>query len=317
MPLYDFRLRFNFSEPYRIDSDLEELELLALPHGERVRLCSHEIGKPIKEYSCAAVLGGSYASKHQARNAAEKSKKALLCWAIDRHLGIDLGDRKLEGSLTVVTDKGLMQLQKQRGRPLKRDIIGIDVYEHDENLEFIGIDLKVQLNKNPTIFIDAFRREYLNNRKFTTKQMTASVIYTSSFFDVSPISRFITLVTAVEALLKRQERSDEAQDLVKEFKAKTQQSMVCARTKEAMISSLDGLRYESIRQAGSALARNMIPDKSFNGQLSGDFFKSCYNLRSQILHCGKVTDEKVDIRHLVKDMEMFVALLLPTANVEQ
>ena len=82
MPLYDFRLRFNFPEAYRIGSDVEEIELLVLPLGQRIRMRSGAIGTPIKEHTHVAVLGGSFASEDQARDAAQKSKSALLYWAI-------------------------------------------------------------------------------------------------------------------------------------------------------------------------------------------------------------------------------------------
>ena len=82
MPLYDFRLRFNFPEAYRINSDVEEIELPVLPLGEHIRLRSGAIGTLIKGHNQAAVLGGPYTSKDQARAAAEKSKRALLYWAI-------------------------------------------------------------------------------------------------------------------------------------------------------------------------------------------------------------------------------------------
>lgn len=76
MPLYDFRLRFNFPERYRIGSDVEEIELLVSPLGERIRLRSGASGTPIKDHNRAAVLGGPFASEDQARDAAEKSINA-------------------------------------------------------------------------------------------------------------------------------------------------------------------------------------------------------------------------------------------------
>ena len=70
MQLHDFRLRFNFPEAYRIYSDVEEIELLVLPLGERIRMRSGAIGKPIKDRAQVAVLGGPFASEDQARGAA-------------------------------------------------------------------------------------------------------------------------------------------------------------------------------------------------------------------------------------------------------
>ena len=315
MPLYDFRLRFNFPEAYRIDSDLEELELLALLHGERIRLRSDAIGTPIKDHARAAVLGGSYASEYQARNAAEKSKRALLYWAIEQRLGIDFGDGKQK---SVVTNEGLAMPQKQYGYPLRNDMHGIDVYEHVEKLRFVKFDAKETVGKYPPKLIDTFQREYLNSRQLTEKQLLASEIYASSFFDVSARSRFITLVTAIEALLEPLKRSDEVQALVTELKATTQQqSMIDEPTKASIVGSLGRVRYQSIGQAGRTLARRLLPDEFFDGQSSVDFFTRCYDLRSQILHRGTIPEESVDIGQLANVMETFVAhLLIAVLNSE-
>ena len=315
MPLYDFRLRFNFPGAYRINSDVDEIELLVLPHGERIRLRSDAIGKPIKDYDRAAVCGGSFASEDQARDAAEKSKRALLCWAIEQRLGIDFGDGKQR---SIVTNQGLAMLQKKYGCPVRNDIHGIDVYEHVEKLKFVSVSGKATVGKHSLRLIDTFQREYLSSRQLTEKEVLASEIYASSFFDVSSRSRFITLVTAVEALLEPLKRSDKVEALVEELKATTQKSKIDEPTRESMIGSLERLRHQSIRQAGRTLADRLIPNEFFDGQLSADFFTRCYDLRSQILHRGKIEDDSVDMLHLANVMESFVArLLLAALNSER
>jgi hypothetical protein len=307
MPLYDFRLRFNFPEAYRIGSDVEEIELLVLPLGERIRMRSGAIGTPIKDCTQVAVLGGPFASEDQARDAAEKAKRALLYWAIEQRLGIDFGSRKQR---SMATNAYLAMLKKQHGHPFRNDIHGIDVYEHVEKLMFVKPDAKATVGKSLPKLIDTFQREYTNSRNLTEKQVLASEIYASSFFDVSPRSRFITLVTAVEALLELPKRSDEVEILVTELKAKTQQSKLDKLTSNSIISSLDKLRYQSIGQAGRMLASYLIPKEHFDGQSSADFFTRCYDLRSQILHQGKITKKSVDIRQLANIVEQFVQRLL-------
>ncbi len=309
MPLYDFRLRFNFPEAYRIGSDVEKIELLVLPPGECFRLCSDVIGTPIKNHDRAAIIGGPFASEDQARAAAEKSKRALLYWAIEQRLGIDFGDGKQR---SYVSKEYLAMLEKQRGRPVRQDIHGIDVYEHVENLMFVSFNAKAKVDKDPSNLIATFQREYLTSRRFTEKQVLASEIYASSFFDVSPRSRFITLVTAVEALLDEAKRSDEVEKLVEEFKdtTKTRLPRSDQQTRDSMISGLDKLKFQSKRQAGRSLADRLIPNDLFNGQSSADFFARCYNWRSQILHDGKIAEESVNMLQLANVMESFVARLL-------
>lgn len=310
MSLYDFRLRFSFPEAYRIDSDVEEIELLVSTSGERIRLRSGAIGTPIKDHNHAAVLGGPFASEDQARAAAEKSKRALLCWAIEQRLGMDFGDRKQR---SMATNAYLAMLEKQHGHPFRNDIHGIDVYEHVEKLKFVSVNAKATVGKHPPRLIDTFQREYLGSRQLTEKEVLANEIYASSFFDVSARSRFITLVTAVEALLERPKRSGVVEELVEEFKTKTQLSNTDEQTKKSIIGSLEDIKRESITQAGRTLAGRLIPNELFDGQSSADFFTRCYKVRGQILHRGKLEDGLVDMLHLANATEGLVARLLLAA----
>jgi hypothetical protein len=206
-------------------------------------------------------------------------------------------------------------LQEQYGCPVRNDVHGIDVYEHVENLRFASVDANVQVGKHPPNLMGTFQREYLNSRQLTEKQAVASEIYASSFFDVSARSRFITLVTAVEALLEPPARSDEVQTVVAELEATTRRSTIDKPTKESIIGSLEWLRSQSIGEAGRALARRLLPNELFDGQSSSDFFTRCYDFRSQIMHRGTIADKSVDTLHLANVMEEFVnKLLLASLN---
>jgi hypothetical protein len=310
MPLYDFRLRFNFAEAYRIHSDSHKIELLELPSGEHITLVSGGIKTPIKDHDNAAIIGKLFASEEQARDAAEESKRALLYWAIEQRLGIDFGDGRPR---SVVTKAGLSMFQKHFGCPVRNDVHGIDVYEHVEKMRFVKGEVKPTVGKSPPSLIDTFQREYLHPRHLTENQLLASEVYASSFFDVSARSRFITLVTAVEALLERPKRSDAVEEFVEEFKAKAQLLNIDERTKNSIIGSLEDLKRESITQAGCSLANRLVPNEFFDGQSSSDFFRRCYELRGQILHGGTTRDGSVDMLHLANIAESFVNKLLLAA----
>jgi hypothetical protein len=310
MPLYDFRLRFNFSGVYHINSEADKIKLLDLSPGEHITLVSGSSGAPISKQNKVAVIGKSFTSKSQAKAAAEKCKRALLYWAIEQRVGVDFGGGKQRSH---ITEAGLKHFEKQLGCPVRQDIHGIDIYEHIEKLKFVDFDVKPKVGKNPKKLIDTFKSEYMKSRHFTEKQLLASEIYASSFFDVSARSRFITLVTAVEALLEQPRRSDDVEALVEEFKDKVRQSTVDENTKASIIAGLDDLKKQSIGQAGRALSRRLLPDELFDKESSDAFFTSCYNWRSQILHAGKIADEAVDMWHLANVMEEFVNKLLIAA----
>lgn len=306
MSSYDFRLSFNFPESYRVSSDKDKLELLVLDSGQHLILHSGAFGKPIKDHPKADIRGGPFLTEAQARSAAEKSKRALLCWAVEQRLGIDFGEGKIRSYLT---DAGLAHFQKQFKGPIRMATHDIDVYEHVDNLSFIGFNADIKLGKTSQTLIDTFSREYFSTLQISDKVLLAAEIYASSFFDVSPRSRFITLVTSVESLLNQLIRPDELQCLFNEFETKLHQLTIDPKTKNSIIGQLSNLKYQSIGEAARDLIHRLIPNYIFNGNTSKNFFTDCYHKRSQLIHNG-VLDPSDSISELANEMERFVSLLL-------
>jgi hypothetical protein len=312
---YDFRLRFNLAETYRIDSDSADLDLLTLQTGELIELRSGGIGSPIKEHNRVAILGKSFVSREEAGAAAEKCKRVLLYWAVQQRVGIDFGDGRQRSTMTKA---GLKWMEEKCGHPCRNDIHGIDVYEHKEDIRFVRTNMKAILGKSPHNLITIFQREFLNSRQLTEKQVLASEIYASSFFDISARSRFITLVTAVEALTEQRKYSANLQGLVDELVRIANQTTIDdidETSKNSVISRLGDLRSQSITQAAGKLVGNLLPEKTFGGKSAIDFFKFCYNIRSRLLHDGKIVDKSIHILELANRIEAFVhQLILASLN---
>jgi len=304
--MVDFRLRFNLAESHRIGSDAEIIELMDTPSGQALYLTSGGRGTPIKEHARAAIRGGPFNSEQDAREAAERAGKALLFWAVEQRVGIDFGDGIQRG---IATNESLKLLEQQHGVPIRNDVHGIDVFEPLTGLSFVHTSVKAQVGKNVETLVSTFCREFMLGRRVTEKQVLASEIYANSFFDISQRSRFITLVTAVEALLELAERPDSTQSLVTNFIAQTQSAPIDQVTKNSIRGSLEWLRKESISQAGRNLANSLLPKTNYEGKPAGNFFAFCYEQRSRLLHRGE-TEEGIDVSQLASAMEAFVANLL-------
>lgn len=306
MALYDFRLPFILSSSSRIQSDAERLELVVLKTGERLRLLSGS-DKPIKAHPEVALIGGSFASETEARNAAEKSKQALLYWAIKYQLGIDFG--AIIPQQGFVTDASLVFFKEKQKSPFRAHLKGIDVYEHKDELKFIKFDAKAIIGHNTQNLITTFSDEYFHKHHFSAKLLLASEIYASSFFDVSPRSRFITLVTSVEVLLEQSPHHDDVQCLLNEFASKVTALKIDKTTKASIVGQLSQLKRQSIGEAARALTNRLIPDEIFDGKSSTRFFKDSYKVRSDLVHEGTVK-KSVDMPKLITEMQRFVQQLL-------
>lgn len=307
MPDFDFRIRFHLSQNTRINFDAEEHLIIEEKDGKNIRIRSGGIGKPIKDFSDAAIIGSPYSTPEQAREAAEQVKAALLIWAVRGKVGIDLGDGRLRGGLFA---PGIKMFEEMYKRPIRNDVHGVDVYEHKDNMMFVRMAATALLGKDSAIFKSQFIEIYTQRISLTDKQKLASELFCASYFDVSFRSRLITLVTAIEAMLDPAERTNQDKDIIISMEELVSSSSLSAETKESLLSSLQWLKYESIRQAGRNLAVRFLGDQEYAGMTAPRFFNHCYDLRSQILHDGKPKNETIDLSNITNILQGFVSNVL-------
>ena len=260
MPEYDFRIRFHFSGGNHINSEAERLLVLQESGGATIRLFSGVRGSAIKDHSRASLIGGPYPSAADAQAAAERTKRALLIWAVRNRVGIDLGGRQPRSVITVA---GLELLEKQIGGPVRADIHGIDVYEHIAGLSFVALDADASIGKAAAAFVEEVAAGAATPVFLNAKQELAGEILSASYFDASDRSRFVTLITAVEALLDPQPKPAAAQHVVARMIQIVGEGELDEGQRAAMFGSLERLKRESIGQAGRALAERLLGGKVY------------------------------------------------------
>ncbi|CEF49256.1 unnamed protein product [uncultured bacterium] len=307
MPEYDFRIRFHFSGGNHINSEAEKLLVLQESGGATIRLRSGARGSAIKDHSRASLIGGTYPSAADAQAAAERTKRALLIWAVRHRVGIDLGGRQPRSVITVA---GLELLEKQIGGPVRADIHGIDVYEHIDGLSFAALNADASIGKAAAAFVEEVAATVATPVFLNAKQELAGEILSASYFDAADRSRFVTLITAVEALLDPQPKPAAAQHIVARMIQIVEEGELDEGHRAAMLGSLRRLKRESIGKAGRTLAERLLGGKVYQGQTPAQFFTLCYGLRSSILHSGKVPAEITDFLSVCATAHAFVCDLL-------
>lgn len=307
MTTFTFRIRFHLVGDSYINAESDELTIMEAENGFRLRLKSGEIGQPIKSRSRAALIGGPYSTEEEARCAAKSAKHALLLWAVNQRMGIDLGDGVPR---SVVTDYGRQVLEDQIGAPVRNDIHGVDIYPSQESLKFVSVNLQASFGTGSGNLVQEVSTHFLKKLLLTEKQVVAAELYCSSFFDVSLRSRLVTLMSAVEAILDPDERSQDAIDLVGRLDKTVAEANIDVETKNAMRGSLQGLRRESIGQAGRILSGCLLSEQTYLGRSASGFFGYCYGIRSQIVHDGHVKEKAVELVDVVNACQRYVAELL-------
>jgi hypothetical protein len=237
----------------------------------------------------------------------------LLIWAVQNRVGIDLGGRPPRGAFTAA---GKHWLEERVGSPARDDVHGIDVYEHVEGLVFVALNAEASVGKAASTFIEQVSTGIASQLMLTAKQELAAEILSASYFDASERSRFVTLISAVEALLELQPRPPEVENLVEIIKQIVRGASVQDSTRTSMLSSLEWLKKESIGQAGRALADRLLAGKTYVGKEPSRFFTFCYEVRSSILHNGKAPDEVDDLLRICNVAQTFVGDLLVASFAE-
>lgn len=73
---------------------------------------------------------------------------------------------------------------------------------------------------------------------------------------------------------------------------------------------LGNLKNESISKSGRDLVDRCLGQSQYGNKTAKGFFQDCYNIRSELVHSGKPTDEWINLGHLTTELDRLVADLL-------
>jgi hypothetical protein len=121
-------------------------------------------------------------------------------------------------------------------------------------------------------------------------------LYSQAMFETSLAAQFISLVTAIEALVDRGQQSDAVQAVLRvaENDLFPKLSQLAPSLDDSTLQSIKGrfrdLRQESISQAFRRLAATYGKPAGYDGETPGQFAARVYTLRSKLVHGDAVTD---------------------------
>lgn len=273
--------------------------------------------RPLNESDKIALIGGPFVSEKDAWDRAAVTRRALLLWSIASRVGIDLGNNQASGGMS---DYLIKKLEASTDFPLiRRDVHGIDIFK---------VSSRGNLFSSGSAFMPAYKHisqltEVLESslrvglRLSEKLQLACEIFSATSFFDSSDRSRFISMITAIEAMLDLNASSSKIRDLIDDFILTTQSSLDEPNEVKALVSRLSLLKRESIRQAGQKFAQTTLPDQTYKGLLPGVFFKKCYDIRSKIVHNGKTSLSAAEFTSWTDWYSIFMRdLLLKSVRIE-
>jgi hypothetical protein len=300
----EFRQQINLVPGTKIDDQAPRLWLPVA--GGHLRVVGWKYESPIADASRFLLVGGPYESENEARSDGLRARRAILLWALERRLSIDLGDNRRRGGLTA---GGIEHFSQMVGAPVRDQLHGLDVYESREGLRFVNTEAEAHLQIGSSRTLERMAFWYQENRELTKKQELATELYCAAGFDTPFRSRFLTLMTALESLLEYQPRSAAVISLVTSMEEAVSSSTVAPHEKKSLLSSLTWLHDESIGQAGRRTADALLVGQTYESRKPGKYFSDCYELRSRLVHSGQVAAD-VDLLNVANSLQRFVGDLL-------
>lgn len=275
--MYQFCLDFFISRSNDIidDNQLAEFNFIQ----NQPLILKSQYGHPIRDSKYFRISANGFQTESEAAKSSELLEISLLVMGLKRDLGV-----KIQSPISVVSSSLSVSSPS-----LEENTIGLTPIPSPE-------------------FGQSLISIYNSSINVSDKKLKLGLeLYNASRHEVSKTSEFLTLVMAMESLLKQKERSKDAVELVKQFKTMLQESIIDEDTKNSMLGSLKFLEKESINQGLQRLANNYLHDKTYNDSPANKFIKHCYNIRSKLVHDGETSETTEKLLTLTGQLKNFVS----------
>jgi hypothetical protein len=281
-----------------------------LPTGHGTYTLSSLGGGPIKEANWLVLRssGDGFPSKEEADFAGLNAKNGIRWCSARMRVGVDLGDDRTHGGASDYLKRKILE---ERGIRMLNEPHGLMVYEDDAEhpTRFFSASGEPQVGRSVAAFEEQLLEALDRNLRLSDKETLAFELYGLSHFEAAPRARFLTLVSAIETVMEDRPRSPEAVEHVERLMRCTQDSQLPRSEIDSILGSLSWLRRESISRAGKMFVDEMLGRQEYGGKIAREFFQYCYNLRSELMHSGKPSDD-ADLGQLVVRLDQLVADLL-------
>jgi len=303
MATFGFRLQFWTSRAQLIETKNEAIVLKLRETEKTIKL--FPVSKDSNNICYNLIIQGSrYVSEDEASKEGERIKNCILLSGLTLRMGFDIGK-----------DKPILQFAKplkdeykdKFGVQIIDDVHGLIVYSEDMPVTTISANINALVSVPINNFINVFIEYYKNDYIISERYSLALELYNMSHFDKSLRGRFLTLVTVIESLSVREERSEASMKHLEELIGITKESDLETNDKESLIKGLDDLRKESISRSCRKLVKRHL------GQEGVKQFQRYYDVRGRILHNGAPPDE-VNLDIETQNLDIFVSDLLK-ANI--
>lgn len=299
--MYSFRERFHLGDRVRIAEAGQELVLSTeddAPH----RVFLAVLNSPsIADTADLALKGNGFASGEEAAEAAEKWSSYLQLGLARRYAGAEFYQPRPEAG---------SYMCELEGRPVLKDVPGRIIFRTDPPPAFSQFQATLVVNKDPNEIVQAIRVAKEKGLSQTLNDRIAFDLFGMSFSSDQFTTRFVTLMMAVETLIRQKAHPPEVIGLIDGFLAQTDSAEIPMNIKASLLGSLRQMKDQSVGQSGRELAAEALMGRKYQDLEPAAFFSKCYTLRSKLVHGESSGIDENEVNFRGAGLELFVGDLL-------
>ncbi|MBF6082008.1 hypothetical protein IU485_11625 [Nocardia cyriacigeorgica] len=230
------------------------------------------------------LQGGPYSTEQEAIGAGKRWRQRVSIAFAQQRVGVDLGR---DDQTSPIESPVSAEMFEKFGVNWYHDRHGLLILPTEEAV-FGRLTADVKAVRNMVHLHAEFDRVQSSVKAVTEGQELALTLIHSARFDPNPETRFVVLVTAIEAMVEQRAVPSDAAALIDKFITEVQDSDLEAPVRDALVRHMGNGKRESVGAAARRLVDSSLDGREYNGMTPRKFFTTCYGLRSDLVH-GNLT----------------------------
>lgn len=282
-PSYKARLIFAARAPGILNWDTSS-HAWALPDGRQAQLCARHVATLAEATEFHAEIGG-FSSPEEAREAGEKLRGALRLTNAVLGLGLHVPALTQEVRRAQLAPHVKEKIAREHGASIVDCVFGLNILQEGDEFELaVQGDMSARPKHSDYVLDAACQLWGLDDNLDEPSKLGCELLNAASR-DPSPRSAFLVSFLALDLLLERRERPDEAQEVLKSLQQVVDASSLTPADKNRLRSFLGGWRRTSLE---AEINRHVSAGKNaaikVQNELLGDFLMNCLKLRHRLAH---------------------------------
>ncbi len=306
---FKFRLVFFHSRPGFFYLEQESITY-SLDEKLSIQVTPRDFNR-LKDATKYHIECGGFCSYQKAKDCGEKLRTHLRL--INCMLDLGLSIPSIDGTNTNVSEE-IKNKVRQDGGELLDTIVGLHVYPDDgRHLEHV-VSGKVNVFPSDSYYVLKGLKDSWES-SFELNESVAEIleILNISVRETSPKIKFLATYLAMEQIIEKEMRSQDAQELIDQLIQATYASPLSDTEKESLVGSLGYLKEQSFSSAFTSFARRITSPESIHGMSVKKFVSKCIKLRNKIAHNVAIS-EMSDIEEYTKHLRNLAMSILWSKN---